>query len=257
MFSCKNQAYFYFFSGFFLALLLAGSFFLGILTNLRPPVVVVQQQTPPGGSRPAADTPTDPAVSPENQAAESSSPNLQDLSPNERFAKEFESFLNNFIKDLHKETSEYKKDRRILKAVADPYNLNGTENAEKSYKTFRDDIAPMLRKKGQQIVNIFPKSDKVVDALLADKPEDVKKDLLSTWEDMKKDQMNSLVDYFEKEDQLIQAYEKLLKFYFVHSKLYSLNVETGNLVFRNKKYQKEADQILDEIQALRDEQKKH
>ncbi len=173
-----------------------------------------------------------------------------------KFAKSFENLLNQFLKELSIETSVYKKDRRILKEVISPYNVEGTENAEKSYKTFKEDVAPTLRRKGQKIIDVFKNSDVAITALLSDQPERVRASLMSTWEEMKKKQLDGVIDFLANEERLISAHERLLKFYFVHSKLYSVDQEKGKIVFKSSKYQEEEQQILDEIEKLRSYGKK-
>lgn len=172
-------------------------------------------------------------------------------SPEVAFAKEFETFLNNFLKELAKETAQYKKDRRILKEAIDPYNLIGTDNAEQSYRVFRTELGPMLRKKGERIIGLFAKSETVVQGLLADQTKASKDKLFSEWKALEKQHLNGLLDFFEKEDQLITAHEELLKFYFVHSKLYTVDMETGAIVFSNDKYRAREAELLDAIEKLR------
>ncbi|MBK6895610.1 MAG: hypothetical protein IPH06_03335 [Alphaproteobacteria bacterium] len=252
-----NAFFFYFVLGFVFALLLIGSFALGVLTALYRPDIFLKFEAPKAAQiAPEAVSSDTIELTLRSVQSDTSKPSDVALNPDEKFAKEFEVVLNQFLKDLSAETVSYKRDRRILKEVISPYNLEGTENAEKSYKAFKDDIAPTLRQKGQKIIDVFQKSDVAVVSLLKDKPEDVREKLLSTWGGVKKEQLNGVIDFLANEERLIAAHEKLLKFYFVHSKLYSVDPEAGAVVFKNQKYQEEEKRLLDEIENIRDYGKK-
>lgn len=230
-----------FLGGIVLSALLAGAFMAGRVSQVAPVQRPAFEQAPSDSAQAAAT----------EIAAEEAPPAGQPLTPEAVFAKEFETFLNRFLKELAKETTQYKKDRRILKEAIDPYNLAGTDNAELSYRGFRDEIAPMLRKKGAYVLDIFGRSERVVEGLLADKSETVKEKLLAEWKALEKEHMHALLDYFEKEDQLIQAHEELLKFYFIHSKLYKVDMDAGKIVFSNEKYQAREQALLEKIETLR------
>lgn len=233
------------FGGVALSALLAGAFFMGRASHgpLAPQVTQPAQPDAPQAEaeivKPAAD------AGAKNDAIEAPQ------APEVAFAKEFETFLNNFLKELVKETAQYKKDRRILKEAIDPFNLIGTENAEQSYRVFRTEIGPMLRKKGEKLIGLFAKSEKVVQGLLADQPPAAKEKLFSAWKDLEKQHMNGLLDFFENEDKLIAAHEELLKFYFVHSKLYTVDMDTGAIVFSNEKYTAREAELRGAIEKLK------
>jgi len=178
-------------------------------------------------------------------------------SPDIKFAKDSENFLNGFLKELAQVTREYKLHRRIFKEVVDPFYLEGTENAEKAYSGFREEIAPALRAKAQKVVGVFEKAEKNFKKLIASHEKDKSgKELITAWEDLKKAQMPALIAYLENDEKLIVAHEKLLKFYFVHSKLYSVDPEAGAIVFKNPKYQEEERRLVGEIEKLRNYGKK-
>lgn len=249
-----------FLSGVVFTLLLVGSFFLGVIVGGKErgilgfsavPAVPEQKEKAVEGESTDSNQ-----KQPSTEAEGVKTPEEVPATPEAKFAKDFEKFLNEFLKDLGSETNVYKKDRRILKEVISPYNVEGTENAEKSYKAFKEDIAPTLRRKGQKIIDIFQNSENAVVALLAEQPEDVRSTLMSTWQEMKKKQLNGVIDFLANEERLIGAHERLLKFYFVHSKLYSVDPEKGEIVFKNPKYEQEEQEILGEIEKLRNYGKK-
>lgn len=233
------------FGGVALSALLAGAFFMGRVSQAP---VSVQAPLPPQAEGPQRQ---DVSGHPEADAGPKNEPVEVPQTPEVAFAKEFEAFLNNFLKDLAKETAQYKKDRRILKEAIDPYNLIGTENAEQSYRVFRTEIGPMLRKKGEKLIGLFAKSEKVVQGLLADQSPAAKDKLFSAWKDLEKQHMNGLLDFFENEDRLIAAHEELLKFYFVHSKLYTVDMDTGAIVFSNEKYTAREAELRGAIEKLK------
>lgn len=225
--------------------LLAGAFYVGrvshapILPATSPPVQAEVPKADEGGSQDA------------EPEGDNGQPSAEAQTPEVAFAKDFEAFLNSFLKGLAKQTAQYKKDRRILKEAINPYNLIGTENAEQSYTIFRDEIGPMLRNKSERLLSVFAESEKVVQGLLEDKSAATKDRLFSAWKNLEKEHMNGLLDFIENEDRLITAHEELLKFYFVHSKLYKVDMDSGKIVFSNEKYTAREAELLGNIEKLR------
>lgn len=237
---------------------LMGAYMLG-QANTRLPQAF--QEKPDSVISPQADTPSQPESSQapaENpvEKVQASLPDQANASPEEIFAKEFETFLNNFLKELSKEIRQYKKDRRILKEAVDPFNLIGTQNAEQSYRVFKEEIAPLLKKKSERVMGVFERANTVVKALLTDKPEDTQSVLMAEWEALEKVHMSKLLDFFENEDRLINAHEELLKFYFIHSKLYTVDMDSGEIIFNSEKHREKEKAILDKINKIKQDFKK-
>lgn len=240
----KNSSVSHFIYGLLLFVLFIGVFLLGQMSARN-----VGQPPQQHESRPASvKAPESPAKISEKEKIRPST----GVSPDVKFAEDSEDFLNGFLKELAQVTREYKLHRRIFKEVVDPFYLQGTENAEKAYSGFREEIAPALRAKAQDVVRVFEKAEKNFKKLIDSHEKDQSgKKLIAAWQDLKKAQMPALIAYLENDEKLIVAHEKLLKFYFVHSKLYSVDPEAGAIVFKNPKYQEEERRLVGEIEKLR------
>lgn len=259
MFEEKHKPFLALAAGLLLIGAMGGAYYLGRASGNAQPVSTAPTPAQKGEApaEQAAQKELSSSLASTAEKAEEKTEEKAEQPPDNRsaFVKDFEAFLNAFLKDLVLETKKYKKDRRILKEAINPYNLVDTENAEMSYKVFRSEIAPMLRKKSERILSIFERSRKNVEKILEGTSEKTRDSLMKVWESLEKEHIENLTEFFEKEDKIITAYESLLKFYVVHSKLYSVNMETGALVFQNEKHRVREQVLLDKIKKLEKQQK--
>ncbi len=249
-----SKEFYYFLAGFAFASAIYVAFFLGQMnggfplpSHLRSVSASSQQQI-----HSLPQTPTSTIKSADESVPQQT---VQELSPDVLFAKTFEDFLNGFLGQLTKNVRDYKKDRRILKEVLNSFNLEGTSNIEKSYKVFREEIAPMLRKKRHDIIDIFKREDERILVLLEKQPKQTQEKIIKQWKDIKNEHLSGLIDFFELEEQLIQAHEKILKFYFVHSKLFRVDLQSGKIIFSQEKYRMQETELLKDIEDIRSRQK--
>ena len=164
--------------------------------------------------------------------------------------KLFDLYLNNFKNELHEKAKSYKKARNILKEIKNPYNFETPEYAKENYTLFKKTIAPSLRQKASDIINTFDIYRKKVEANLKDKDNELQQDFLKKWKDMNQQQLTKYVDFFSKEEDLVQAYDDLITFYYVHSRLYEVDIEKNQFNFSRKEDEKKASELLERVKTL-------
>ena len=163
----------------------------------------------------------------------------------------FELYLDNFKSDLKIKAKEYKNNRMLLKKIFSPYNFETAEYTKENYDLFKTHVAPDLRGKAGEIINIFDDYQKKIAHDLGSKNSEISQLFLSQWQEMSRDQLSNYIDFFTKEEQLIQAYEELIEFYYVHSNLFKVDMEKNEFIFEREQ-DKETEAILrEQISVLR------
>ncbi len=163
----------------------------------------------------------------------------------------FDIYLNDFKADLKKHATAYKGSRRVLNEIISPYNFETTEYAKENYYFFKDYIAPDLRNKSAEIINLFQQYTVKLKNDLKNKNSAIEKKFLLKWQDMGKAQLEKYIDFFTKEEQLIQAYENAIEFYYTHSKRFSLDLENNKLMFDNENDKEKEAALLNKIRDIR------
>ena len=239
---------------------IAGAFFIGqsglisIKINL-PDTSQESTQDPPAAEVNTEEMPEDASVGTAQQDIPEDDSDLSSIENDDvLFAKKFERFLNRFLRDFTLEVREYKKFRGVLKEFKSPVNLENTEFAKESYDMFRQGIAPELRKKAHAVMLVFQDANEQVDILLMDRPKETQERLKKVWKQMEFEHVHALVGFFESEERLIKAYEELLKFYYVHSKNYTVN-SAGKVIFTKNSYAEMEAVLLGKIDSIKAEQK--
>lgn len=165
--------------------------------------------------------------------------------------KLFEQYLTNFKDDLKTKAASYKDSRTVLKEILSPYNFETREYTKENYLLFKDNVAPNLRNKAADIINIFAKYKDNLQADLKSQDNKIQEMFLLKWQDMSNKQLAKYIDFFTKEEALIQAYEELITFYYVHSNLFSIDVEENVFLFDREKDKKEELALRKKIKVLR------
>ncbi len=162
----------------------------------------------------------------------------------------FDEYLNNFKNELHEKAKLYKKSRKILKSIISPHNFENQEYTKENYFLFKNNIAPDLRAKSAEIIVIFQKYKEKINAELDTQENDLNKLFLSKWQEMSHEQLNKYINFFTKEDELIQTYDELITFYYIHSKLFKIDLENNKFIFTQDKYQKKEEYLHQKIKQL-------
>ncbi|GEM_PF-5503561 len=161
----------------------------------------------------------------------------------------FDVYLYNFKTDLKKAAALYKGSRKVLKEILSPYNFETPEYTKENYFFFKDHIAPDLRRKSADIIDIFQKYTDRLKEDIENKNSNIGQKFLLKWQKMSNAQLGNYVIFFTKEEQLIQAYEEIIEFYYIHSKRFSFDIENNTLLF-DKKEDKDKEQYL--LQKIKD-----
>ncbi|PCI55217.1 MAG: hypothetical protein COB36_06220 [Alphaproteobacteria bacterium] len=165
--------------------------------------------------------------------------------------KLFEQYLINFKGDLKTKAAAYKDIRTVLKEILSPYNFETREYTKENYLLFKDNVAPKLRNKAVDIINIFAEYKNNLQADLKSQDNKIQEMFLLKWQDMSNKQLDKYIDFFTKEEALIQAYEELITFYYVHSNLFSVDVEENVFLFDREKDKEEEVALRKKIKVLR------
>jgi hypothetical protein len=163
----------------------------------------------------------------------------------------FEDILNGFVGDFAKRMTVYKKQRRILREITQSYNFENLEDAGQNYNLFIKEMAPMLRKASIDVMDIFPETEARILALLEGEAKEERAIIFDEWQGMKREQSAVYIRFFENEDALLQAYERLLKFYYVHANLYVVESDTGEILFARPEDEEKEKQLLARISAVK------
>ena len=143
----------------------------------------------------------------------------------------FDQHINNFKTDLKSHTSAYKKSRLVLKEIFSPHNFETKEYTKEIYLLFKNDVAPNLRIKADEIINIFIKYKYFLQTDISNQDDNLQKLFLLKWQEASKAQLSKYIDFFTKEEELIQAYEELITFYYIHSNLFSVDIKNNIFLF--------------------------
>ncbi len=162
----------------------------------------------------------------------------------------FDAYLNAFANDLLEKTKTYKKTRKLINSLIRPANYSDTESAKENYVLFKESLAPALRKQSSEIMSIFEQYSNKIKNELAGNDNELQKIFLSQWEDMARAQIAHYVDFFAREEELLQACEELITFYYSHSKRYEINRMGTAFEFSNPEDEEKAELLLKHVKEL-------
>ncbi len=160
-------------------------------------------------------------------------------------------YIDSFKSDLKRAALEYKESRKILSDISNPLNFETLEDAKANYEIFSQDIAPALRKRSQNLVDVFERYIMAMREDAAHKKNSIEDVFFTEWEAMSKEQLGHTVTFLSYEEDILQTYEELMKFYYTHAKRYRVDEQTGEFVFNNEDDLKTHDDLKMRIRALR------
>ena len=166
----------------------------------------------------------------------------------------YDTYLNEFTNGLREKAKAYKKTRLILKDIVRPYNFETAKFAKENYNLFKRDIAPSLRIQAAEIIESFVTYREKIEADLSDEDGDIQETFMDKWMEMQQEQLTKYVEFFAREEDLIQAYDDLITFYYTHSRLYEIDLEENKFVFKREEDQSKQEKLLRRIETLRKKQ---
>ncbi len=169
----------------------------------------------------------------------------------DKLNKLFKKYLNDFRNDLSKQAKSYKESRLLLNEILSPINFETPEYSKENYYFFRNYIAPNLRKKSDNIINIFEKYNNQLNKDFKNFDNNITKIFFEKWKKMSHEQISKYIDFFIKEEEIIKAYEDIIKFYYIHSNLMKFNEEKNELIFTKKEYKIKEQILLSKIEDLK------
>lgn len=141
----------------------------------------------------------------------------------------YEAVLNGFVKNVATEIKAYKQQRLVLREMVRPHNFETPDFARLSYEEFKNQTRPALHKQAERVLSVFDISGAELDQVLEGRDPEAADFLRAKWQAMKAEQRPPYEAYFAREEKVLDAYEELLRFYFVKSK--TLKVVEDEIVF--------------------------
>ncbi|MCB1531944.1 MAG: hypothetical protein KDJ35_03645 [Alphaproteobacteria bacterium] len=147
--------------------------------------------------------------------------------------QQFEYTLNVMLRDVAVKTSEYQKTRKVMEDLVQPENFEKPDYIDENYLVFQETL-PALKEKSAEILTVFEKADADINALAAKKDEKGRAVILEQWSELKQKDAAAYQRFFELEAELLEAYDRLMRFYYVKRGTYTYNSETQRIEFKNE-----------------------
>ncbi len=163
----------------------------------------------------------------------------------------FDVYLKQFVLDLKQGVQRYKKARKIIYDLVQPYNFETPEYARENYKIFTENVAPTLRQESDNVIGIFAYYQALLETDLQNKDGSIQQEFSNEWKAMSSEQAGVYVNFFTSQEELLRAYEELIKFYYVYSKLYDVDVEENEFSFKRDQDAQLHDKLLKAVEDLR------
>ncbi len=161
-----------------------------------------------------------------------------------------DKYLKEFVADLKKQSASYKKQKRVLKEIISPYNFETPEYSKENYNLFMNEIAPSLRSQSNAIINVFEQYTEKLAEDIKGNDDELQVQFMNDWNDMSADQLGQYIDFFSQEEKLLQAYEDLIRFYYIHSNLFTVDIEKNVFEFKRTKDKIKQAELLKRIKSL-------
>lgn len=161
-----------------------------------------------------------------------------------------DKYLTEFVADLKEQSTSYKKQKRVLKEIISPYNFETPQYSKENYNLFMNEIAPSLRSQSNAIINVFEQYTERLADDIKDNHDELQIQFMNDWNDMSADQLGQYIDFFSQEEKLLQAYEDLIRFYYIHSNLFTVDIEKNVFEFKRTKDKIKQAELLKRIKSL-------
>jgi hypothetical protein len=161
----------------------------------------------------------------------------------------FEDFLNQFLKNVHAGMVDYKQKRKVLVEATGPRNLSDPAYVEENLRLV-ETLIPSLRQRMANVIKTFEDAEAEIAGLVEGQPENVQAGILKKWADLKNAQGQVYIGYFAAENDILTAYDDLMRFYYSKRNEFTVAPETNALVFKNPKDDAEAKKLQQRITDL-------
>ncbi len=163
----------------------------------------------------------------------------------------FTKYTDNFKQEIRKNVQEYAQSKKLIQQIISPYNYENTEFAKENYTLFMDTIAPNMRKKSGDIINLFQTYQEQIKKDLEKHNTEDQKEFLVRWKAMSDEMLNLYISYFTNEEDYIAAHETLIKFYYTYSKRYTVDIENNVFLFDSDKDAKKHMELKNAIKSIK------
>ena len=164
-------------------------------------------------------------------------------------AEKIESVLNQLLADMRIQADAYKKERKLLSELIQPQNL-----AQPDYRTenlvVMERLVPALRGAMDKMMLAFEKADHDFKAIIEDRSPTSRQLLSQEWQEMTQVHIQTYVDFFALEEELINAHLVLMKFYTDYNDDITYDAEKEQLIFTNQKTANQHKALREEIKSL-------
>lgn len=164
--------------------------------------------------------------------------------------KIYDNLTANLLRQLAEKAREYKQQRKILREIIKPDNFTSQENADKIYIFFKEELTPELRNKAASVIEVFITNKEKIHKQIQDDKGEVKEEFQKSWKNIEDAQIKDYVDFFEKEEELLRAYEDLIAFYCTRVKMFSVHPQTGRTAFKRKEDAIQEKILINKINTL-------
>lgn len=166
------------------------------------------------------------------------------------FQKIVNRYLSDFTKELEAKMRNYKKNRKMVRELINPLNHETPEYSKDSYDHFTKVLMPYLREQSSHVINTFQHYKIALDTELVNESTERRERFQRQWDEMMKKQLDQYIAYFIKEDKVLAAYQDLIEFYYVHSKLIAIDFEEDAFLFKRKQDEIKHLEILARLKSI-------
>ncbi len=166
-----------------------------------------------------------------------------------------EMLLKDFLSQVSRAASDYRKERRIVVEASTPMNLSKPEYVQQNYDLVRT-LIPSLKKRKDVLMNIFAVTEDRINEFQRDLPPETRRDITIQWNDLKTKQVGLYTHYFGLDEQILAVYEELMAFYNDRRESFTVDTAQNMIAFKDPEDAAKEKEIRDRMDALYAEQKK-
>ncbi len=166
-----------------------------------------------------------------------------------QFKKLLDIYLEDFTTDMREKMTDYKKNRKMLHELVQPFNYETPEDSKNTYEHFTKTLMPYLKSQSVKVIDTFSQYKVALHKDLIDETNERRDHFQNEWNDMINTQLEKYVDYFVQEDMLLNKYKALIEFYYVHSNLIEIDIENDAFIFKRKKDELQHLELLKDLKT--------
>ncbi|MGB0720067.1 MAG: hypothetical protein ACPGRX_06315 [Bdellovibrionales bacterium] len=167
--------------------------------------------------------------------------------------KKVETILNDFLRDVAAEMSDYRKQRKVLDDLIKPVNLRDASYVESNYALGQQTIAA-LKSQMNDVMAVFDDKDNALRDALRGQSASFRANILRKWAAMKSEQADVFVNYFTFENKILAAYQDLLGFLYEKRGAYAYIPDQADIIFQQANDQRRYQAMLQNLENLKKQQ---